>query len=117
MKAIYKYQLVTVSDLVAGDNFYEVEMPVGARVINIDIQRETVCLWAIVDPEEMEKETRKFYSVGTGWVMPDETFDETKGFIGTLLVWNGSFVYHFWEDCSVTIPVADEPVEETIEIN
>lgn len=95
MKTIYKYPLMTTPELVGGHIFEEIELPIGAEVLTIEIQnKDNVCLWAVVNPEEEQKETRKFVLFGTGMGIPDSL--ELK-YIKTILISDGVFVYHGFE--------------------
>jgi hypothetical protein len=66
-------------------------MPVGAKVIALQLQGDTPTIWAKIDPEETDKENRHFEFVGTGWPF---AFDGE--FITTLQMPNG-LVFHFFE--------------------
>jgi len=57
MKAIWKYE-------VRPDEF-TVEMPNGAQVLTVQIQGESVQMWALVDPDA-ERVQRTFVTYGTG---------------------------------------------------
>lgn len=75
-----------------------VPMPRGARVLTAQIQRNAMCLWAVVDTtlHVDDTERRHFRTVGTGWAIPD---DETFEYIAT--VQEGALVWHI---CEVTGP-------------
>ena len=50
---------------------FDIEMPVGAEVLDAGIQvdaagNKTFCLWALIDPDEAQKESRYFILEGTG---------------------------------------------------
>jgi hypothetical protein len=85
MKAtIWKYPFPVM------DNF-EIEMPITAKVVSVQIQQGQPCMWAIVNARLTTK-MRKFKVVGTGHgfeLMPDDTF------IGTFQM--GDFVGHLFE--------------------
>lgn len=72
---------------------HKVEMPEGARVVHVAAQDGKVCLWAVVDPENIA-ETKQFQVVGTGWDVEwdDETY---TGYIGTART--GIYVWHVFE--------------------
>lgn len=70
-----------------------ITMPVNAEIISVQIQNETLCLWAICDDDKgVETETRVIKLIGTGHPMPDLP----REFIGT--VQQGSSVWHIFED-------------------
>lgn len=84
-QAVYKYGIGLSGDTV--------EMLKGAKVLSVQRQRYDVCVWALVDPAEREKERRKFVLVGTG-----HTFDEPWAqFLGTVQFDDGYFVAHVFE--------------------
>lgn len=65
-------------------------MPIGAKILSVQSQRERGMIWALVDPNA-EDEPRHFAIVGT-----DETFDETDmTYIGTFQ--DSPFVWHLFE--------------------
>lgn len=41
-------------------------MPIGARIVSLEIQNDIPCIWAIVEPGN-PLQTREFCIVGTGW--------------------------------------------------
>jgi hypothetical protein len=78
MKTIYKYTLTP-----------SVEMPIGAEILDIQMQDDLIRMWALVDPNAPLEE-RRFETVGTGWsvgagLQHIKTFQE------------GSFVWHVFE--------------------
>ena len=64
-------------------------MPKDARVLKIDVQGDSICIWAEVDPHAT-KSTRQFIMVGTGQMIPD--FGNRMMYLETiqqnLLVWH-----------------------------
>lgn len=82
---VYKYHLTTASET-------ELQMPVGAQVLRVDVQHESICLWALVDPDA-QNERRVFEVFGTGHEMPNQN----RIFINTFLVRGGSYVFHAFE--------------------
>jgi len=86
MKAIYKYQLT------GGET--EVEMPCGARVLAVQCQGNTLCLWAEVDPDEKAMTKRMFKVIGTGEFTEDREAT-ARIYIGTVQA--GIFVWHIFE--------------------
>lgn len=65
------------------------EMPAGARVLCVDRQDNTLCLWAMVD-EDMPKVTKSFRIIGTGHVVPGGT----GPYIGSVVLHEGQLVLH-----------------------
>lgn len=83
MRAVHKYPF-TLDDEVS------VEMPVGARVIRVDRQNHTNCLWAVVDPGA-RREARRFYVRGTGHPLPEGSLEHVATWF------DGPFVWHMFE--------------------
>lgn len=75
-------------------NHYTLLVPRNSLVISVNAQREKVCLWMLVDPDEKEKETRKYIAAGTG---KGFTYDSAMNFLGTVLLRGGLLVYHIFE--------------------
>lgn len=73
-----------------------VSMPRGAKLLSVDVQRGSLCLWAIVAPDEPHKE-RIIFIYGTGHPFPDED-DCPQMFLGT--VQQGQLVWHIFEGAS-----------------
>jgi hypothetical protein len=66
-------------------------MPKGSEILDAQIQGDTLCLWAIVNPIE-EEEDRKIHIVGTGNLFPEIECC----YLGT--VQDGNFVWHVFEE-------------------
>ena len=84
MKTIWKYEFEV------NDNFI-LSMPMRAKVLHIECQGRTPCIWAIGDPSA-EKTKRKFRVVGTGHPISDDTL---LSFVGTFQ--QPPFVWHVFE--------------------
>jgi hypothetical protein len=84
-KTIWKYTL----DLEAG---WWLDMPRGAKVLNVAGVDGEICLWALVDPAE-EKGTRYFWIYGTGHpISPGATH---TNYLGTAVL--EPYVWHVFE--------------------
>lgn len=57
-KVIWKYEVKL-------GEFTNLEMPSGARVVNVERQDDSICLWALVDSDRIPR-TRTFIIRGTG---------------------------------------------------
>lgn len=69
-------------------------MPVGARILHVQMQMGVPVLWALVDPRA-PREIRRFINEGTG-----QTFDGSGlDYVGTWQEENsdGAFVFHLFE--------------------
>lgn len=83
---IFKYKLEV------GDKMH-IDMPSGAEVLAVQVQYDTVCIWALVDPDR-PTQTRTFRVFGTGHEMPQS---EALNYIGTFQLLDGQFVGHVFE--------------------
>lgn len=71
-------------------------MPRGAEILTIQVQNETPCIWALVDPNETYQDERKFEIHGTG--NPILLNDSTKRkYIGSFQLMEGQLVFHLFE--------------------
>jgi hypothetical protein len=86
MKEIWKYSI-------PDKDFFEVTMPVGSKVLTVQVQRDTACIWVLVNPIK-PKETRRFRLAGTGHDIKPQ---DTKKYIGTFQQHVGTFAYHLFE--------------------
>lgn len=71
----------------------KVAMPLGARILSVDMQRGVLCLWAMVDTRG-EASQRLIEIHGTGEPIKTGRGD-SRQFIGTVQV--GQFVWHVFE--------------------
>lgn len=68
-----------------------IELPVGAKVVCVAMQRNEPCLWALVSAPGTVTESREFKVVGTG----SSNIDDTDLYVGT--IFDGPFVWHIFE--------------------
>lgn len=87
MLRVYKYPLP-----IARLDRFELELPVGAELLHVDVQGAVPQLWALVDPNA-ETQRRTFILRGTG----HEITDTIIRHIGTFLVSGGALVFHLFE--------------------
>lgn len=73
-------------------SFQQIEMPAGAQILSVQVQREDICVWAVVNPAA-QKESRILEIVGTGHRMSKAT----RKFLGTIQMDNGNLVFHVFE--------------------
>jgi len=71
------------------------EIPKGAEILCADTQENTLCLWALVDPEA-ETEIRTFQIFGTGHPIDCDMGIE-RNYIGTAQKMGGSLIWHVFE--------------------
>jgi hypothetical protein len=88
MKVIWKYEVPDNGVLY---------MPVGAEILCVHPQggpvHETVCLWALVDPDIFTQEARRFVVIGTGHPIPNDGLV----YRGTAHLRAGTLVLHVFE--------------------
>jgi hypothetical protein len=77
---------------------FSIIMPIGAEILTIqrDEKNNHPTIWAMVDPNEVEKEERHFELFGTGHNITFDMGTERK-YIGTYQYQNGAFVGHIFE--------------------
>ena len=91
MKSIWKYPFQVK------DSFTLV-MPQSARILCVQTQYDTPCIWAMVDPDEAH-EDRNFVIAPTGGIAPElpEETTSTIEYIGTFQMLDGRLVWHLFE--------------------
>lgn len=82
MKIIYKYSLMLMDS-------QTLELSVGYEILTVQLQNQDICVWAIVEPKNVEQ-TVQFQIIGTG----DKIVDEELKYIGT--VQRHGFVWHIF---------------------
>ena len=88
MKTIWKYQLEITDE-------QSLMMPEGAKILTAQIQQETLCLWALVDPI-IPKQLRKIEIIGTG----NPIYDLERKYISTVQMAAGKLIFHLFEKLS-----------------
>lgn len=83
MKTIWKYVLSPLGTY---------SIPRGAKVLAAREQQDRVCIWVLVDPDEV-KELRTFVVVGTGCPVPDGNLE----YLGMAHLRGGEYVFHIFE--------------------
>lgn len=74
-----------------------ISMPKSAKILSLQTQRSSPCIWALVDPDEEIDTCRSFITIGTGITLPEETDTKRLDFIGTFQLRDGIFVGHVFE--------------------
>lgn len=88
-KSIYKYELMIT-------NTQKVELPVGAEILTVQLQFESPCLWALVEPDQTETETRVIEIFGTGHTITDD-IGVSRKYINTFQTEGGVYIFHVFE--------------------
>jgi len=84
MKKIYKYEIKI--------GLYSIEIYQGAKILTVQTQYDTLCIWAIVDTKQPIVE-RKIQVIGTGFSLPPAL----GIYIGTIQLENGAFIGHVFD--------------------
>ena len=86
---IWKWEL-EITDL------QTIAVPRDPSFLSVQFQSGTLCLWALVDPDE-PKRKYAIRIIGTGNPISDPPLSANR-FIGTVQQFNGELVWHvFWE--------------------
>ena len=91
---IWKYELKPTE-------MQTINMPKGARVLCVQAQRGSACIWAVVD-QESDKEERTFITKCTNedfpeWLNKRNVQLAHPDYIGTFQLEAGSLVFHVFE--------------------
>ena len=91
MKTIYKYEIK--------ENDYTVSLPKGHEILCVKCQsdrwgEEGIFLWALVDPDETEREAVRIRVFGTGMDIDDSL---KLSYIDTVIMNNGKYVFHVYK--------------------
>lgn len=86
MKTIWKFPLKVADTQV-------IDIPMPADILTIQMQGETPCLWALVNPDAEEKAIKAIAIFGTGHPLPDRAMT----YIGTFQLHGGALVFHVFE--------------------
>lgn len=87
MRTIYKEPL-----LITGEQ--TITLPLQAKILHLDCQRDNVCVWYECDTELPTKRVTIF-CYGTGHPIPT---DRKQQYLGTVLVEGGDGVFHFYKE-------------------
>lgn len=71
-----------------------ISMPVGAKILCVQLQHGEPMMWALVD-ENAPKKAKQFHIFGTGFDVPQ---DIVLNYVGTFQVVGGSLVFHVFEE-------------------
>lgn len=82
MKVIYKYELTN-----------KVTLPINSIVLKAGMQNGIMCIWVLVDNNELDASERNFEIIGTGHPFEYDYLDYR--FVNT--VFDGPFVWHIFE--------------------
>jgi hypothetical protein len=82
-------------------DYFVLEMPKGAKILNFSNQHNQGCLWALVDPDaEKPKEKRVFRLAGTDHAITES--EDRIHYLGTFVAFGAHLVLHLFEILNVT---------------
>lgn len=91
MKTIWKYELKTL-------DMQFITMPKGAKILTVQVQNNTPCLWCLCDPHPSVPEvTREIHIMGTGQEVDWWTQGLKPVYIGTYQLLGGEFIGHVFD--------------------
>ncbi len=69
----------------------QIELPINAKIVDVQVQYEKPCIWVLLNPTEKMKEIHLIKIFGTGHLIR-----EIDGlvYIGTFQLYGGSFIGH-----------------------
>lgn len=88
-RMVWKFDLCALSEPAYQIVRKTLEVPVGAKVLELNSQDSRICLWFEVNPD-VETQPREFTIYGTG-----HGIEPGAGYVGT--VHNSPFVWHCYE--------------------
>ena len=98
MKKIFKYELYPLKMKM------HLELPKGADILTVQMQRDKAVIWAIVDPENANEDYH-FICFGTGQENLEDTINTYyMKYIGTFQQDNGYLVLHLFLDILKSYP-------------
>ena len=86
MQSIWKFPLGVSAAI-------DIRMPVGARILCVQAQFGTPCIWALVDIDAPKLVARTFYTYCTG----HQHEAMTGVYVGTYQLEGGALVFHVFE--------------------
>jgi hypothetical protein len=101
-RVIYKFEIMGAIEKAmekegATEGAFTIDMPQGAKILCVQVQRSEPCIWAICD-RKAKLGPRRFFLAGTGL-----DFDEGSGssqplaYVGTFQVHGGELVFHLFD--------------------
>jgi len=73
---------------------FKLELPIGAKIISVQVQNLSPCMWYLFDESVSTQKKRNFRIVGTG-----TKFDETQDMkhLGSYILEKSGSVFHLFE--------------------
>lgn len=88
-KIVYKYILNFVR--CAGKSQAPLTLPAGSDIIRIGTQGNNIYVWALVDPDQTEKQDLEIEMYGTGQIIEGH-----RRYLGTIEYFDGAEIYHYF---------------------
>lgn len=85
INTVWKYELQP-------DDYVDLEMPIGAKILCVQSQNDHLCMWCLVNPNE-DIETRRFRLAGTGHPIKEKNIR----YIDTAQLFGAGFLVHIFE--------------------
>ena len=85
---IYKYEIEVRAE-------FSLNLPVGAKILTVQVQHDIPVLWALVDPSNTKKETRIFILCSTGGEIYHDI--DLLDYIGSFQLDKGYSIGHLFE--------------------
>ena len=82
---VYKYPIPIEDE-------FNLELPIGAKILKIELQGNHPNIWALVNSEN-ENQKRSFRFAGTGHSLPEKELN----YIGSVHMNSGQLVFHLFE--------------------
>jgi len=80
------------------DNDQIIEMPTNAKILSVQVHKNQVCLFALVDPEEKLMVNRRFVLTGTDTPLTGDLLSVLlRIYLGTVQQEEGTVVWHVFE--------------------
>jgi len=84
---VYKYTIPV-------EDYFSLDLPAGAKILTIQVQRDEPQIWALVDPEQQPR-PYNFRLAGTGHDITESR--DSLEYIGTFQLVGGNFIGHLFE--------------------
>jgi hypothetical protein len=89
-KIIHKYFLKF--ERKAGIGFCSLDVPIGTDILKIGQQKNNICAWVAIDPDQKELQVIELEMYSTG-----ATIEGYREHISTVEFFDGEEVYHFFK--------------------
>lgn len=89
MQRIFKYPVLST-------DIQTLNLPLGARILSVQAQKDNVFLWALVDDAETRLSSHTIHVVGTGNPPPFGIHKMTH--LGTVQLYEGALVFHVFQE-------------------